>query len=117
TLRNGAVLGARLLLGRALLLKARAGAGELLVDLLPDRVELLFDQAGWQVDLVHLIQAIKELPLDALARGLIVSGLELLANRVAQRGEVLDAEADRELVVDRDFVAAGYVFHLDCKLC
>ena len=54
---------------------------------------------------MHLVEAIEELALDALAARLVVLRLKLLAHGSRQRRQILDAKADGELVVDGNLVA------------
>ena len=111
-LGDGAILRARLFLGRAFVGKGAALLLEVVLDLRPDVVEFLFDQRRRRLEFVPRVELVEQRALDLLARRAGVLALDALAHGVAQLGERFQSERLGELVVERD--RAGR-FHRLCR--
>ena len=96
-----AVLGPRLLLGLALVGEGLAGPLQVVLELLPDAVELVVDQRRRQLELVRLLELVEQLALELHARGVWRTRADLPPTSSLACASAFGAERLGELVVDR----------------
>ncbi len=100
------VLLARLGLGRALILEAAAVLFDLVLDPLPDLLELRLDQLLRHVEAMARVERVEHLALDVLAAHRIERRAHLRLDRLAQRREVVEPEGLGEIVVQLAILGA-----------
>ena len=87
-----------------------------LLDLLPDRVELAVDHRLGHVEAVAVGQLVEQLAFGALPGQALVVLADLVAHPLLQAVQVLFAELLGELVVDLDRLGLPQFLHLDVEL-
>ena len=112
-----AVLLARLLLGLAFVGEGLARGFEIVLELLPDAVELVVDERRRQLELVCRIQLIEQLALQLHARDAwSYSRLICAGHSSSKLLEAFGAERLGELVVDLGLHRRCNLLHLDVEL-
>ena len=110
------VLLLQLLLGLLRVLGVELSLLAVLLDLLPDRVELAVDHRRRHVEAVPVGQLVEQLALGALAGQALVVLADLVAHPLLQRVQVFLAELLRQLVVDLDRFGLAQLLHLNVEL-
>ena len=95
--------------------KVRPAALEVAVDLVPDVVELGFDQLGRRLELVGRVERVEQLALDLLAGHPAVLALDLAAHDLAQPLQRFEAELLGRLVVDLELAGLRDLLDLDVE--
>ncbi len=115
TFRNLAVLGANFLfrfiqIGDRLVLVL-----QLMLELLPDLVELLLNHCRRQFEIMNLVEPVQHGALQMLARHAGIIALHLFGQRLAELFKAFNAEARGELIIHLHFCRRLHFLHLDLK--